>query len=132
LGECGDPSCPTYRPKRPEVRMAVEKCILETLATGWFLSSHGAWGTPNHPRKMDKPWIFVYVCIFLCIENIESHGDLGINHFEKPLFGEWILSQLFLKECLDIDLNHRKKNPMGILLRNLWNMNGKCIITSMA
>lgn len=29
LGECGDPSCPTYRPKRPEVRMAVEKCILE-------------------------------------------------------------------------------------------------------
>jgi len=29
LGECGDPSCPTYRPTRPEVRMAVERCILE-------------------------------------------------------------------------------------------------------
>ena len=31
LGECGDPSCPTYRPKRPEVRRAVEQCILESL-----------------------------------------------------------------------------------------------------
>ncbi|CAK8990551.1 Uncharacterized protein SCF082_LOCUS2283 [Durusdinium trenchii] len=29
LGECGDPSCPTYRPKRPEVRQAVEQTILE-------------------------------------------------------------------------------------------------------
>ena len=31
LGECGDPSCPTYRPKRPEVRQAVEQTILESL-----------------------------------------------------------------------------------------------------
>ncbi|CAJ1341174.1 unnamed protein product, partial [Effrenium voratum] len=29
LGECGDPSCPTFRPKRPEVREAVERFILE-------------------------------------------------------------------------------------------------------
>ena len=29
LGECGDPMCPTFRPKHPEVREAVEKCIME-------------------------------------------------------------------------------------------------------
>mmetsp|Transcript_11555 Transcript_11555/g.21891 ORF Transcript_11555/g.21891 Transcript_11555/m.21891 type:complete len:564 (+) Transcript_11555:23-1714(+) len=29
LGECGDPMCPTFRPKHPEVREAVEKSILE-------------------------------------------------------------------------------------------------------
>mmetsp|Transcript_32726 Transcript_32726/g.92243 ORF Transcript_32726/g.92243 Transcript_32726/m.92243 type:complete len:552 (+) Transcript_32726:54-1709(+) len=29
LGECGDPTCPSYRPKRPEVREAVEKFVLE-------------------------------------------------------------------------------------------------------
>ena len=74
---------------------------------------------------MDKPWIFVYVCIFLCVENIESHGDLGINHFEKPLVGEWILSQLFLKECLDIDLNHGKKSTGDITAKFMeyeWEM----------
>ena len=51
LGECGDPSCPTYRPKRPEVRMAVEKCILETLATSFRPVRWGAWGTPKYPRS---------------------------------------------------------------------------------
>lgn len=29
LGECGDPKCPTYRPKHPEVREAVEKFVVE-------------------------------------------------------------------------------------------------------
>lgn len=28
LGECGDASCPSYRPKRPEVRQAVEEMVL--------------------------------------------------------------------------------------------------------
>merc|ERR1719215_583433 len=28
LGECGDPSCPTYRPKRPEVRDSIEDLIV--------------------------------------------------------------------------------------------------------
>lgn len=28
LGECGDVSCPAYRPKHPEVREAVEATVL--------------------------------------------------------------------------------------------------------
>lgn len=30
LGECGDPACPTFRPKHPDVRAAIERHIVET------------------------------------------------------------------------------------------------------
>lgn len=29
LGECGDPKCPTYRPKHPEVREAIERLVVD-------------------------------------------------------------------------------------------------------
>lgn len=29
LGECGDPKCPTYRPKHPDVREAIERLVVD-------------------------------------------------------------------------------------------------------
>lgn len=50
LGECGDVNCPTYRPKHPEVREAIEEFVvakcLESLSTpAWTLNTYVSVGS---------------------------------------------------------------------------------------
>ena len=59
LGECGDVNCPSYRPKQPEVRAAVEDAVLQHAK--WLGSNLGkriGWEKAGniYGMIMKNPW----------------------------------------------------------------------------
>ena len=91
LGECGDVNCPSYRPKRPEVRQAVEETVLQ----------HAVW--LGEPWEMDI-WLVVWnmAFIFQFIYGygyiIYIYGIINPSHWRTHIFqrGRYTTNQIWI------------------------------------